>query len=148
MMTKLAHEQDLAYAGDVSPSEAWQMLEAEADAILIDVRTQPEWVFSGTPKLEKLRKEVHTISWKLYPTMELNPEFIQQVTSVTPNKETPLLFLCKTGGRSLDAAIAMTQAGYSNCYNVAGGFEGDRDGEGRRGLLNGWKAAELPWEQA
>ena len=31
------------------------------------------------------------------------------------------------GGRSTDAAIAMTALGYKNCYNVEGGFEGEPD---------------------
>ncbi len=148
MSMTLTEERAIAYAGDLNPQQAWEKLQGTQDAILIDVRTQPEWVFSGIPNIKKLHKEVQTISWKIYPTMELNTGFVAQVSSVTPTYETPILFLCKTGGRSADAASAMAQAGYSNCYNIAGGFEGDRDDEGRRGLLNGWKAAELPWEQA
>lgn len=147
-MTKAALSLEAAYAGDVEPAECWHMLSESPDALLIDVRTQPEWVFSGIPNLSKINKNTITISWKLYPTMDTNSEFTQMVQSVAPNKNTPLFFLCKTGGRSTDAAIAMTQAGYPHCYNVACGFEGDRDGEGRRGRVNGWKAAELPWEQA
>ena len=112
MSQQVAEKQAEAYAGDITPADAWNML-ASSDAILIDVRTQPEWVFSGTPNIKKLHKEVQTISWKFYPTMELNQQFIQQVSSVTPHYETPILFLCKTGGRSLDAAIAMTQEGYT-----------------------------------
>ena len=146
-MQAVSEHADLVYAGDISPADAWEMLAQKPDAQLIDVRTQPEWVFSGTPNLQKLQKQVQTISWKLYPTMEHNTEFAGMVASVAPNPDTPLLFLCKTGGRSLDAAVAMTQAGYTRCYNVAGGFEGDRDAQGRRGCVNGWKASELPWEQ-
>ena len=147
-MVQAAKTLELGYVADVSARECWQMLQQNPDAILIDVRTQPEWVFSGLPNLSKLNKKIETISWKLYPTMEINSEFTQMVQSVAPNTNTPLFFLCKTGGRSADAAIAMTQAGYPFCYNVAGGFEGDRDSLGHRGKINGWKAAELPWEQA
>ncbi len=147
-MLQAAEMQENSFAGDVNPTECYQALQDQPDALLIDVRTQPEWVFSGTPSLASINKKIQTISWKLYPTMETNSEFTQMVATVAPNKNTPLYFLCKTGGRSTDAAIAMTQAGYTHCYNVAGGFEGDRDGRGRRGNVNGWKAAELPWEQA
>lgn len=147
-MVQAERSLDLGYAGDVSARECWQMLQKAPDAVLIDVRTQPEWVFSGLPNLTSINKKIEAISWKLYPTMDLNSEFTQMVTSVALNTNTPLFFLCKTGGRSLDAAIAMTQAGYPFCYNVAGGFEGDRNAQGQRGKINGWKAAELPWEQA
>ena len=140
-------QDSLTYAGDVSAAECWDALSAEPNATLIDVRTQAEWVFVGLPNLQTINKKINTISWKMYPTLELNPDFVGMVESVAPNKDTPLYFLCKTGGRSLDAAIAMTQAGYSHCYNVADGFEGDRDALVRRGLTNGWKASQLPWEQ-
>ena len=147
-MVQVSEMQEDLFAGNVSPKDAFQALQDTTEAILIDVRTQPEWVFSGTPNLTSINKKLQTISWKLYPTMETNSEFTQMVASVAPNTNTPLYFICKTGGRSTDAAIAMTQAGYTQCYNLAEGFEGDRDGQGRRGNITGWKAAELPWEQA
>lgn len=138
----------LQYGGDVTPSQAWLQLQEHPDATLIDVRTQPEWVFSGLPNLNPISKRVHTISWKLYPTMEVNTRFVEAVAEVVAEKNTPIYFLCKTGGRSMDAAIAMTQAGYRRCYNIADGFEGDRNEDGQRGSLSGWKASNLPWEQA
>jgi rhodanese-related sulfurtransferase len=58
-----------------------------------------------------------------------------------------VLFLCRSGGRSRNAAVAMTAAGFGSCYNVAEGFEGDKDGEGHRGRVGGWKLAGLPWRQ-
>ncbi len=63
------------------------------------------------------------------------------------SKDTPLLFLCRSGARSKSAAMAMARAGYTRAYNVAGGFEGNLDGEGHRGGINVWKAAGLPWRQ-
>lgn len=138
----------LHYAGDVTPDQAWDQLAKQADAVLIDVRTQPEWTFSGLPNLRSIGKQTVTLSWKIYPTMEVNPHFVSSLSEKITNKNAALYFLCKTGGRSLDAAIAMTRAGYSQCYNVAHGFEGDRDEHGHRGTANGWKASNLPWEQA
>lgn len=136
------------YAGDVLPEEAWHMLQHLPNAILVDVRCQPEWLFSGTANLASIGKEVQKISWKHYPTMEVNPHFVAQVQTIAPEKDTPLLFLCKTGGRSLDAAIAMSSYHYTRCYNVLHGFEGDQNPAGQRGGVNGWKASGLPWEQA
>lgn len=138
---------EASYGGDISPSECWASLQNDERALLIDVRTQPEWAFVGLPNLTSINKKTITISWKMYPTMETNPDFVKMVQSVAPDPSTPIYCLCKTGGRSLDAAIALTQAGYAHCYNVAGGFDGDRDEQGRRGMINGWKASNLPWEQ-
>ncbi|MBN67188.1 MAG: sulfurtransferase [Rickettsiales bacterium] len=136
------------YAGDLSPNEAWQFLSDHPHAQLIDVRTQPEWLFTGTANLSALGRATHTICWKTYPAFEVDPHFVEKVKAAVPDTNVPLLFLCKTGGRSLDAACAMTQAGYSECYNIAEGYEGAQDANGQRGTTSGWKAAGLPWEQA
>ncbi len=137
----------LGYAGDITSEECWNLLVENNDAALVDVRTQAEWAFVGVPNLQSLNKHVHGICWKLYPTMQVNTDFITQLEQVVPNKETPIAFLCKTGGRSLDAAVAATQAGYKHAYNVAHGFEGDKNEHGQRGEVNGWKATRLAWEQ-
>lgn len=137
-----------SYVGDVSPLDAWSALTQTPSAQLIDVRTQAEWAFAGLPTVDSLGKTVKTISWKFYPNFDLNPRFIEQLEAAVPDKTAPLYFLCKTGGRSADAAIAATAAGYLNCYNIAGGFEGDINSNHQRGQVNGWKANRLPWQQA
>lgn len=136
------------YAGDVSPAEAWEALQADKTAQLIDVRSAPEWAFAGLPNLDNLGKQTVTLSWKFYPNFDLNPDFIAKLEAQHPNKSAPLYFLCKTGGRSTDAAIAATQAGYTAAYNVTGGFEGDMNNNRQRGQVSGWKASNLPWQQA
>jgi len=136
-----------SYAGDVSPLEAWKSLQKERNSILIDVRTIPEWQFVGAPDLSKLNKEVIFISWRLYPNMAINKEFcIQLAKSVAP-KDAMLFFICRSGHRSMDAAIEATRYGYNNCYNIAGGFEGDVNEHGHRACRNGWKLNNLPWGQ-
>lgn len=142
------HDHGLRYAGDIPPVEAWTMLSGSRAAQLVDVRTQPEWTFAGLPDLSALNRKTLTLSWKFYPSFELNQQFLAQLSSLVPDTSTPLLFLCKTGGRSADAAAAATAAGYTACYNIAGGFEGDANAGRQRGKVNGWKAADLPWEQA
>lgn len=137
-----------AFAGDLSPRQAWDALQTEPGAHLVDVRTQPEWMFSGLPDLSSISKEAATISWKFYPNFTLNPDFVSQLEAAVPDKSAPIYFLCKTGGRSTDAAIAATAAGYTRAYNVAGGFEGDMNNLHQRGSTNGWKAVGLPWFQA
>lgn len=136
------------YAGDVSPADAWSALSQNSNAQLVDVRTQAEWAFSGVASLISINKTVKTISWKFYPNYEVNTKFIEQLEAAISDKTTPLYFLCKTGGRSLDAAMAATAAGYTQCYNIEGGFEGDHNTNHQRGQVNGWKAARLPWQQS
>ena len=135
------------YAGDIKPKEAWDILRKDPDACLIDVRTDAEWRYVGLPKLDTLGKATHCVSWQVFPDNRPNDRFVEQVGEKGIRADQPLLLLCRSGQRSKNAAIALTAAGYRCCYNVAEGFEGDRDGTGHRGTVGGWKVAGLPWEQ-
>lgn len=135
----------LPYGGDVTPEATFAYLAAHK-GVLLDVRTPPEWQ-AGAPDMEQTPSDCLHISWKTYPDYALNPQFAEQVAAEQISKDTPLFFLCRSGGRSLDAALAMTAAGYTHCYNIAGGFEGAPNAQGQRGQTNGWKAAALPWKQ-
>jgi rhodanese-related sulfurtransferase len=132
------------YRGDIPPSEAHNRLKANSQAVLIDVRTQPEWVFVGVPQVERLIR----LSWQVFPAMEINANFVSEVEAANLPKDTEILCICRSGARSASAATALTEAGYTNCWNVAQGFEGDKNAEGHRGMTNGWKAAGLPWAQS
>lgn len=139
---------------EVDPTEAWSLLETDKDAVLIDVRSQAEWTFVGSPDLSSLGKTALQIEWKRFPGMEQNADFLgmltQELGGSAPSK---LLFLCRSGGRSLSAAQAVAQSFVRSgqpvtCLNVAEGFEGDLDAEKHRGKLSGWKARDLPWRQS
>lgn len=132
------------YKGDILPAEAADRLRANPNAVLIDVRTQPEWAFVGVPAVERLLR----VSWQLYPSMDVNAQFVEAVEKAGVAKDTEILCICRSGARSAAAASALTGAGFGNCWNVAQGFEGDRDSEGHRGTVGGWKAAGLPWVQS
>jgi len=135
------------YAGDLSPKEAWTLLESDASAVLIDVRTRAEWTYVGVPDLSPLNKRTVFIEWQEFPGGTRNQEFGAQVEDLELGKDTPLLFLCRSGARSAAAATLMTEKGYARCYNVAEGFEGDPDDARHRGSVNGWKVRGLPWMQ-
>lgn len=138
----------MAYAGDLTPTEAWDLLKADQSAQLIDVRTSPEWTFVGTPDLGAIGKRTTLIPWQSYPSMQINPTFAEDIRRLSPSPEAPLLFICRSGARSRAAAEMVADAGYRRCYNVADGFEGPVDAEGHRGRRAGWKAAGLPWTQS
>lgn len=135
------------YAGDLGPRDTFEALQAEADAVLVDVRTMPEWQFVGVPDLEGLGKQTIFVEWQSYPEMKVNADFAEQVRAkgVTPSQ--PVYLICRSGVRSKAAAKALTAAGFERCYNVSEGFEGPHDDKGHRGLTAGWKRAGLPWRQ-
>lgn len=135
------------YAGDVTPEAAWQELARNKGARLIDVRTQPEWSFVGVPDLSSLGKKVALTAWQVYPGMAVDGDFAAKVRAQMGDAGGPFYFICRSGARSRAAAIAVTEAGLGPCFNVAGGFEGDKDSASHRGKSNGWKVAGLPWTQ-
>jgi rhodanese-related sulfurtransferase len=132
------------YKGDITPAEAHDRLTKNPNAVLIDVRTEPEWAFVGVPAVDRLIR----LSWQSYPQMQVNGDFAKQIEDSGIAPDTEILCICRSGARSANAAAALTKAGFTNCWNVAQGFEGDRDGLGHRGSVGGWKAAGLPWIQS
>ena len=143
----MAPPSSLDYAGDISAAEAWERLQQDPSAQLVDVRTMAEWNFVGVPDLAELGRRVHCVEWQGFPSGAPNTQFTAQAAQVLDAKDQTVLLICRSGARSRAAAIALTQAGFEKAFNVAGGFEGDADDEGHRGNINGWKAAGLPWRQ-
>ncbi|MCE5394623.1 MAG: rhodanese-like domain-containing protein [Acidithiobacillus sp.] len=126
------------YAGDLSPEEAHFLLQRHPHAKLVDVRSHPELEFSG------FVEGCCHIPWKLYPGMVPNPDFDQQIDA-NASPEDWIFLLCRTGGRSEEAAEHLWHRGFQHAFNILGGFEGKPDPLGQRGKLEGWKAAGLPW---
>ena len=136
------------------PEEAWRALENSGDAVLVDVRTRPEWIYVGLPDLGPIGKTALTIEWRRYPDMQINPGFFETLdAALGPDaKPSEIYFICRSGARSMEAAMACAKRFEAEgrpvaCVNVAEGFEGDLDERRRRGGVNGWKAKNLPWRQ-
>ncbi len=130
----------MSYAGDLTPTEAHELLNARENAVLVDCRTQAEWTFVGVPTMPDAR----FVEWTRYPDGSSNENFISDVAGgLTPDQ--PIVVICRTGGRSEAAAHALTDAGFAEVYNVTDGFEGHPDADGHRS--GGWKGAGLPWHQ-
>ena len=132
MTGKADVSKESVHAGDVTPKEAHDRLSSH-EGVLVDVRTPEEWQ-AGVPDLKDSSGRLLTLSWKLSPNYERNPKFAEQFAAQGIGKDTPLFFMCRGGGRSLEAAKAMAQAGYNYCFNISGGFEG-------------YKSCGLPWQQ-
>jgi rhodanese-related sulfurtransferase len=142
----------IGYAGDVSASEAYSILEQDETSVLVDVRTRAEWAYVGAPDLSVLGKKTLLIEWQEFPSMAVNPNFATSLEAALRDNgvgpDAPIFFLCRSGARSRAAAIAMTDAGRKRCFNIADGFEGPLDDERHRGAIGGWKAHGLPWSQS
>ena len=135
------------YAGDITSTEAWNILATDSDAVMVDVRSEAEWEFVGKPDLASLEKTAVYVSWQTYPAMERNPSFTTEIHGSGVAPASTVLLLCRSGNRSRSAAIELTALGYTHCYNVVDGFEGPLDELGQRNTISGWKAAGLPWTQ-
>jgi rhodanese-related sulfurtransferase len=127
---------------NLQPQQAWDLLQQNNNAVLVDVRTKVEHAFVGHPI-----GAVH-IAWKEAPDGQVNTNFIDEVKKRVPDRNPPVLLLCRSGQRSLDAAKALEAAGYQKLINIVDGFEGPLDQHNHRGNLGGWRFHGLPWMQS
>jgi rhodanese-related sulfurtransferase len=132
---------------NVAPTQTWEALQADENAQLVDVRTDVEWNFVGLPELSAIGKQPILIPWQVYPTMQRNPSFEDNLRDAGLTAEHRIYFICRSGARSMAAAEAARAAGFAHVFNVADGFEGPPDAAGHRGTTSGWKADALPWRQ-
>src|SRR5688572_13017167 len=134
-----ARAMGLTYAGALLPAEAGELMKAGAK--LVDVRTKPELAYVGRIP------GAAAAEWQTWPGNRPNPEFLSELAAAVP-KETPVMFLCRSGARSNAAAEAATRAGWKEAYNILEGFEGDKDSDQHRNSVGGWRKAGLPWTQS
>jgi rhodanese-related sulfurtransferase len=132
----------------ISPQQAWDLVQANPTALLVDVRSAMEFLFVGHPV-----GAVH-IPWIDEPDWVVNPNFSTEVRklvlggiSCEPGGCAPVVLICRSGKRSLEAGRVLVRNGFTDVYNVAEGFEGDLDDHHRRSSVGGWRFHGLPWEQ-
>ncbi len=135
---KRSEESNLPYAGALTPQEVYEVLQKTPHAKLVDVRTTAELDLVG-----KIPGATH-IEWAFYPGMVANPDFATHL-DMQVDKEVLVIFMCRTGGRSHNAAATAAKLGFAEAYNMLEGFEGEANTAKQRTLINGWKHAGLPW---
>ncbi len=136
-----AQDNSLPYAGAMTPIEAFEVLQDNPNAQLVDVRSQAELDLVGRVP------DAVNIEWAFYPGMVANTDFAQQLANQVDKNKT-IIFMCRTGGRSHNAAAVAASLGYAQAYNMLEGFEGEANALQQRTTLNGWKHADLPWTHA
>ena len=132
---------NLPYAGALTPQEAYQVVQLDPNTVLVDVRSRAELDLVGRVPTATL------IEWAFYPGMAANPDFAAQLDAKI-DKDSVVIFMCRTGGRSHHAAAVAQQLGFKQAYNMIEGFEGEPNAAKQRTFINGWKHAGLPWTNA
>ncbi len=126
---------------NLNPQQTWTLWQEHSNAVLVDVRTKMEHVFVGHPP-----GAIH-IAWKEAPDWQINTDFVSEVEKHQLDKTAPVLLLCRSGQRSLEAAMALQAAGFTDLINIVDGFEGPLDQQQHRGQIAGWRYDGLPWRQ-
>jgi rhodanese-related sulfurtransferase len=124
----------------LKPLEAHQFLHQHPDAVLVDCRSEMEFLFVGHPT------GAHHVAWNDGPDWEVNPHFVGQVRKIA-SMNRPVVLICRSGQRSVDAGVALEQSGFTDVINVLEGFEGPLDEQHQRSRVSGWRKDGLPWEQ-
>jgi len=127
---------------NLTPQQSWDLMQSNAQVVLIDVRTKIEHGFVGHPL-----QSIH-VPWKEAPDWQINDDFVNQVKQLVNDSSVPVLLLCRSGQRSLEAAKLLEEQGFEHLINILDGFEGALDENKHRGNISGWRYSQLPWEQS
>lgn len=133
----------------LTPEEAFQRLQDDPRAMLVDVRSNMEFLFVGHPK------GAISVPWIDEPDWVINPHFAAEVRKLMLGGISchddvgcaPVMLICRSGKRSLEAGEVLMKEGFTEVYNIEQGFEGELDEQHHRSSLGGWRYAGLPWEQ-
>jgi rhodanese-related sulfurtransferase len=132
----------------LSPEEAFEILKENSKALLVDIRSNMEFLFVGHP-----RGAVH-VPWIDEPDWVVNPDFVKEIRqlllggiSETGEKDPPIILICRSGKRTIDAGHTLMESGLKNICHVTEGFEGDLDDDHHRSTTGGWRYRGLPWAQ-
>ncbi len=125
----------------LSPQQAYATLQADPNTLLVDCRTEMEFFYVGHPT------DAVNIEWMTLPEFDVNPRFAHDVLRAAGSRGRPILLICRSGKRSLDAGAALEADGFADVANITEGFEGECDEHGHRSSVGGWRKAGLPWRQ-
>ena len=126
----------------LTPREAWALVQAQPDALFVDVRMEIESLYVGRPP------GVENIPWYEYPDLTANPAaFAAAVEREAGSQTRTVVLICRSGKRTVEAGLALEAAGFTDVVNVLQGFEGELDDRFHRSTVSGWRFEGLPWEQ-
>ena len=134
---------------NLTPQQAWQLMQDDPRTVLVDIRSSMEFLFVGHPK-----GAVH-VPWIDEPDWTVNPHFATDIRklllggSICTIDEgcAPVVLICRSGKRSLEAGKALLDGGFIRVFHIDEGFEGNLDDDHHRSSSGGWRFHGLPWEQ-
>jgi len=134
---------------EISPLAAWEMVQSDNNAVLLDVRSRMEFDYVGHPV------SAINIPWQEAPDWQIDLEFVAKVRNALQKlsgktnqpEDLLILALCRSGSRSRAAAETLLAAGFKQVFNIIEGFEGSLDRDKKRNTVNGWRFHKLPWIQ-
>ena len=104
-------------------------------SVLLDVRTEEEWVSDGKPDAEKIGLKTYFLTIQ-YIDKSFNQNFIEEFEKLNIPQDNEILTMCMGGVRSQAAAELISKKNYK-CINISDGFLGNNENIG-------WKKNNLP----
>ena len=135
---------------DISPTDAWKLIQEKPVSLFVDVRSHMEFLFIGHPV-----SAIH-IPWIDEPDWIVNPRFVTDIRQLVLGglshnesnpHNVPIILICRSGQRSKESGNLLIQEGFTDVYSISTGFEGELDDHHQRSTKNGWRFDGLPWEQ-
>ena len=123
----------------ISASDAKAGLDAEADAVYLDVRTEAEFAAGHPEGAVNIPVAFQSPAGGMMP----NPDF-QAVAERVLKRDAKIYCGCQSGVRSQYAAEMLEKAGYMNIANVVGGFGGRVNPGTGMVEVAGWRDSGLP----
>tara|TARA_B100000035_G_scaffold12207_1_gene10237 strand:- start:380 stop:763 length:384 start_codon:yes stop_codon:yes gene_type:complete len=118
---------------NIKATDAFDFLSKKDNSHLIDTRSDIEWKSTGIPDLSSINKETNLINWG--PV--LDQIFFEQYKNfllTSFNKNDNLLFICRSGSRSLMAAQFAIKFGFENSFNIYEGFYNENNQNWKKNL--------------
>ena len=118
---------------NIKAIDAFDFLSKKDESHLIDTRSDIEWKSTGIPDLSSINKETNLINWG--PV--LDQTFFEQYKNFllsSFNQNDNLLFICRSGSRSLMAAQFAIKFGFKNSFNIFDGFYNGNDQNWKKNL--------------
>jgi len=118
---------------NIKATDAFDFLSKKDNSHLIDTRSDIEWKSTGIPDLSSINKETNLINWG--PV--LDQTFFEQYKNFllsSFNQNDNLLFICRSGSRSLMAAQFAIKFGFENSFNIFDGFYNENDQNWKKNL--------------
>lgn len=129
-----------------NPQACFEILANDPSALLVDCRTRSEWELTGIANIGQFGKKTLLVEWTDSANQQ-NPQFLDSISAFA-SPQTPIIIMCRVGGRSAAACHYLAEQGFTNLTNMTEGYEGRADEKGHRNSFEGWRARDLPWHQS